>query len=137
MKKKVFTIHSNRNHIIKLRLIPWIKNSNGVIWLASVAAGKSNRQINDWFNRRTKRKSVRQLDNKLTSLLGYQGHSLVMQQVRKWCDELEPGEMLAFKCESAEPEKQFRVWGKWLLNKEKHHKWIPDESFLSFYFYKV
>lgn len=137
MKKKLFTLQISRNHIIKLRLIPWIKTKQGTIWLASVAAGKSNRQINDWFNRKTKRKSVRQLDVHLTSLLGYGGHSLVMQQVRKWCDELLPGDMLAFRCESAEPKKQFRVWGRWLLNKEKNYKWVPDESFLSFYFHKI
>jgi hypothetical protein len=137
MKKKLHTIQIDKGYKIKLRLTRWIKTSYGVIWLASVVGAKSNRQINDWFSRKTKRKSVKQLDNNLTSLLGNKGHHLVIQQVRKWCDELPRGDMIVFRCESAEAEKQFRVWGRWLLTKEKNYRWVPNESFLSFYFNKV
>ena len=60
----------------------------------------------------------------------------VMKQVHAWCDELNNGDMFVFNCESAEPQKQFRVWGKWLSRKEHSYKWVPNKELLSFYFYK-
>lgn len=135
-RQKLLTIRQENGWITKLRLIAWVRNPYGIVWLASVATGKSQRQVNDWLNRRTRKKSVQQLDSKLTKALGYMGHAVVMDQVRQWCDELSPNHAIAFRCESAEPEKQFRVWGRWLLNKEKRHKWVADENFLSFYYHK-
>jgi hypothetical protein len=41
-----------------------------------------------------------------------------MKQVHQWCDELLPGDMFVFNCESALPQKQFRVWERWLSKKE-------------------
>lgn len=60
----------------------------------------------------------------------------VMAEVHKWCDELLEGDMLTFNCESANPRKQFEVWGKWLSKKEKGYIWISNPELLSFYFYK-
>jgi hypothetical protein len=59
-----------------------------------------------------------------------------MAQVHKWCDELPVGDMFVFNCESAEPQKQFQVWDKWLSRKEKGYTWISNPELLSFYFYK-
>jgi hypothetical protein len=46
------------------------------------------------------------------------------------------GDMFVFNCESAEPQKQFQVWGKWLSRKEKGYTWVSNPELLSFYFYK-
>lgn len=136
VKKKLLTVFLPEKYFMKLRLISWIKTSSGTIWLASLAAGKSKRQINDWMNKRTKTKRVQKLDSNLTGKLTVKLMSRVMAQVRKWCDELPGGDMFAFNCESAEPQKQFQVWGKWLSRKEKGYTWVSNEELLSFYFYK-
>jgi hypothetical protein len=136
VKKKLLTVFLPEKYFMKLRLISWIKTSNGTIWLASLATGKSKRQINDWMNKRTKTKRVQKLDSNLTGKLTVKLMSRVMAQVRKWCDELPVGDMFVFNCESAEPQKQFQVWGKWLSRKEKGYTWVSNEELLSFYFYK-
>jgi len=59
-----------------------------------------------------------------------------LAQVYSWCDELNTGDMIVFNCESAEPQKQFQVWGKWLSRKEKGYTWVSNKELLSFYFYK-
>jgi hypothetical protein len=43
--------------------------------------------------------------------------------------------MLTLRCESAEPEKQFRVWKKW-FSKYEDSRWEIKEEFKSFWFYK-
>ena len=113
-----------------------MRTPTGTIWLASLAVGKSKRQLNDWMSRKTKRKRVIQLDSSLTGKLNVKLMLQVMEQVHAWCDELTNGDMFVFNCESAEPQKQFRVWGKWLSRKEHGYKWVPNKELLSFYFYK-
>lgn len=136
IKKKLLTVFLPGKYLMKLRLISWMKTSNGTIWLASLAAGKSNRQINDWLNKRTRTKRVQKLDSILTGKLTVKLMLRVMAQVHKWCDELPVGDMFVFNCESAEPQKQFQVWGKWLSRKEKGYTWVSNKELLSFYFYK-
>ena len=113
-----------------------MRTPTGTIWLASLAVGKSKRQLNDWMNRRTRKKQVRCLDFNLTGKLTVKLMLQVMEQVHAWCDELNNGDMFVFNCESAEPQKQFRVWGKWLSRKEHGYTWVPNKELLSFYFYK-
>ena len=136
VKKKLLTVFLPEKYLMKLRLISWMKTSTGTIWLASLAAGKSKRQINDWLNKRIRTKRVQKLDSTLTGKLTVKLMLRVMTQVHKWCDELPVGDMFVFNCESAEPQKQFRVWGKWLSRKEHSYKWVPNKELLSFYFYK-
>jgi hypothetical protein len=59
-----------------------------------------------------------------------------MKQVHQWCDELLPGDMFVFNCESALPQKQFRIWERWLSKKESGYTWVSNPELLSFYFYK-
>jgi hypothetical protein len=59
-----------------------------------------------------------------------------LDQVYSWCDELNTGDMIVFNCESAAPQRQFKVWGKWLKRKEHQYPWISNPELLSFYFYK-
>ena len=121
---------------MKLRLVLWIPTATGKIYLLSLAAGKSKRQLNDWMNKRTRKKQVQKLSSNLTGKLSYFLLLRVMHQIHAWCDQLIPGDMVVFNCESAKPEKQFRAWGKWLTTKDSKCKWISNPKFLSFYFYK-
>jgi hypothetical protein len=136
VKKKLLTVFLPGNYFMKLRLVSWMRTPTGTIWLASLAVSKSKRQINDWMNRRTRTKRVKRLDSNLTGRLTVKLMLQVMEQVHVWCDELSNGDMFVFNCESAEPQKQFRVWGKWLNRKERGYTWTPNNELLSFYFYK-
>ena len=83
VKKKLLTVFLPGNYLMKLRLISWIKTSTGTIWLASLAAGKSKRQINDWLNKRARTKRVQKLDSNLTGKLTIKLMLQVMAQVHK------------------------------------------------------
>jgi hypothetical protein len=120
--------------ILKMRLIPWIRTPIGYVWLASLAVGKSKRQINDWMNQR-KKKSVSRLSSNLTGKFGPRTQAIAIRQVRQWVDELPAGDMIALRCESALPDKQFRVWKKW-FTKHEDIRWEVKEEFKAFWFYK-
>lgn len=133
--KKVSTYHLTQGYLVVLRLIPWIRTQNGCVWLASLAAGKSRRQINDWLKRKTKRKSVRRLDSYLTGRHANFVQAIAIYQLRDWVKDLPSGDSITLRCESAKPDKQFRVWKKWLQRKEDV-RWEPNEEFKSFFYYK-
>jgi hypothetical protein len=120
--------------ILKMRLIPWIRTPIGYVWLASLAVGKSKRQINDWMNQR-KKKSVSRLSSNLTGKFGPRTQAIAIRQVRQWVEELPAGDMIALRCESALPDKQFRVWKKW-FTKHEDIRWEVKEEFKAFWFYK-
>jgi len=117
-----------------MHLVPWIVTTKGCVWLAGLAVAKSNRQINDWMNRR-RRARVRRLAMSLTGKIGNGVQAIAIRQVRKWVDELPRGHSLTMRCESALPEKQFRVWKKWF---ETHEDiaWEANEEHRSFFIYK-
>jgi len=133
-RKKVYTRNIGRGYHLKMRLSPWIHTSKGCVWLASLAVAKSKRQINDWIDRR-KNTRVRQLDISLTGKIGNGVQAIAIRQVRQWVSELPKGHSVALQCESALPEKQFRVWKKWF---ERHEDicWEISEEYKSFFFYK-
>jgi hypothetical protein len=134
-RKKVSTYHLPQNYLVVVRLIPWIQTKDGCVWLASFAAGKSRRQINDWLKRKTKRKRVRHLDLHLTGRHGNFIQGLGVYQLRSWVNNLLPGDSLIMRCESANPDKQFRVWRKWFQRKEAA-EWDINDEFKSFFYYK-
>jgi len=117
-----------------MRLIPWIRTTKGCVWLASLAVSKSKRQINDWMDRR-KNTRVRRLDTSLTGKIGNGVQAIAIRQVRKWVNELPEGHSMTLRCESALPEKQFRVWQKW-FKKHEDIEWEINKDFKSFFFYK-
>ena len=133
--KKVFTYRLSQGYLVVVRLIPWIQTKNGCVWLASFAAGKSRRQINDWLKRKTKKKGVRRLDSYLTGKHANLVQSIGVYKLRNWVQELLPGDSIALRCESAQPDKQFRVWKKWFERKEAI-EWNINEEFKSFFYYK-
>jgi hypothetical protein len=134
-RKKVFTKHLGGGHLVVMRLLPWMRTENGCIWLASIATGKSRRQINDWLKRKTKKRRVRRLDSHLTGKHVNLVQAIAIQQVRRWVQELQPGDSIALRCESAKPDKQFQVWKKWFQRKEAMG-WRINEEFKSFFYYK-
>lgn len=122
--------------MVVTRLMPWIRIGKNYAWIVSLAVGKSRRQINDWLLRRTRKKSVQRLDKNLTGLGGNFGQAIAVRHLQLWLNSIPEGDMLVFRCESAKPEKQMKVWNKWI---SKHHPDIiysVDENLKSFYFYK-
>ena len=133
-RKKVFTKNVGKGYLLKMRLLPWITTTKGCVWLASLAVAKSNRQINDWMDRRRNAR-VRQLDTFLTGKIGNGIQAIAIRQVRKWVEELPIGHSLTMRCESALPEKQFRVWQQW-FKKHEDIAWEANEEYRSFFIYK-
>jgi hypothetical protein len=132
--KKVKTVFLSQGLILKIRLLPWIHTKDGYIWLASMAVGKSIRQINDWMNRR-KNGRVRQLNTSLTGKFGVKPQLIAICQVRKWIEELPDGDAICLRCESAKANKQFDIWQKW-FRKNEDPSWVISEEHMSFYYYK-
>lgn len=133
-KKKTITVVLPDGFLLKMRLIPWIPTKKGCVWLASLAVGRSKRQINDWMNRR-KKKSVAKLDVSLTGKIGFKTQAIAIRQIRQWVEELSKGESISMRCESAVPEKQFRIWSKW-FKKHEPSTWEISIQHKSFFFYK-
>lgn len=132
--KKTGKISLPTGTFLKVRLIPWLYTTNGCVWLASMAVGRSNRQINDWMKRR-KNVRARRLDMNLTGKDGNLCQALAVRFLRE-CQELVPGgDSICFRCESAKAKKQFKVWKRWFARHETGD-WQIDEETKSFFFYK-
>jgi hypothetical protein len=134
--KLVTTTRTTDGHLIVTRLIPWMRTGKNYVWMASLAAGKSRRQINDWLLRRTRRKRVQQFDRQLTGLGGTQASSIALRQVYVWLTKIPPGDMIMFNCESAKAEKQMKAWQKWINRHNPDLLFDVDHSTKSFYIYK-
>jgi len=104
--------------------------------MASLAAGKSRRQINDWLMRRSRRSRVRKFDTNLSGQGGNTSHAIALRQLYVWLRYIPDGDMILFYCESAEAERQMNLWEKWI---NRHHPWLIytiDRETKCFYFYK-
>ena len=123
------------DHILKARLMPWMYTDDGVVWLASMALGKSMRQINDWMSRKENRRR-RLMDSSLIGRDAMKPQLMVMYQIRKWMKEIPVGDSINLRCESALSDKQFRVWKKWF---EKHEdpNWIANPKWKTLFFYRA
>ena len=134
-QKKVFTKKLTGGYLVVLRLTPWIHLKDRCVWLASLAVGKSRRQINDWLKRKTKKRRVRRLNSYLTGRHANLAQGIGIYKLRDWVQELMPGDSITLRCESAKADKQFRVWKKWFHRKETTG-WNINEEFKSFFYYK-
>lgn len=133
-QKKTEKIRLNNGTLLKIQLLPWIKTQYGCIWSVSMAVAKSNRQSNDWLNKR-KNKRANKLNSNLTGKSGNKAQFFAIQFLH-WCvDYIPPGDCLTLWCESALPDKQFRVWKKWFVTHESS-KWQIEETHKSFFYYK-
>ena len=135
-KKLVQTFIEESGVITVTRLTPWMHIGKSYVWIVSLAVGKSRRQINDWLMRRCKRRRVLQFDNHLTGLGGNKGQAIAVRQLSVWLDVIPEGDMIVFICESAEPERQMKVWKKWILRHNPDLLFSIDEETKSFYIYK-
>jgi hypothetical protein len=133
-RSKAFTKNIGKGYLLKMRLTPWIHTTKGCVWLASLAVAKSNRQLNDWVERRRNTRA-RRLDMSLTGKMGIRLQIIAMRQVRQWIKELPVGHSITMRCESALPDKQFRAWKKWFERREDPN-WEISEEHKSFFFYK-
>jgi hypothetical protein len=135
-RKKTVTFHQlEGGFLVKSRLIPWLRVGKSCVWLGSIANSKSTRQINDWFQRRKNRRT-RRLDGNLTGKAGNKVQALAIRALHEWLDYIPPGDSVVFRCEAAMPEKQFRVWKKWILRHNHYLQPDIDEELKSFFFYK-
>jgi len=55
--------------------------------------------------------------------------------LREWINLIPAGDSLAFRCDSAKKEKQFRIWKKW-FQKNEDSNWIIKEDIKTFFYYK-
>ena len=76
------------------------------------------------------------MDSSLTGKEGNRTQAIAIRQVRKWAEEIPVGDSMTLRCESAVPEKQFRVWKKWF---EKHEdpNWIANPKWKTLFFYRA
>lgn len=119
---------------LKARLLPWIPTDNGCVWLVSVAISCSNRQVNDWLNKRKNKRAYR-LNVNLTGKSGISGQISAMRFLR-WCQTFIPdGDSLCFSCECTLPDKQFAIWKRW-FSKREDLSWEISEENKAFFYYK-
>ena len=133
--KKTVITRLSKKYILKVRLIPWMFTEDGVIWLASMAVGKSMRQINDWMMQR-KNKRTHQMDISLTGKFGPRTQAIAIRKVRDWMKEIPQGDSITLRCESYLSDKQFNIWKKW-FEKHEDKSWIISDEHKSFFFYRV
>jgi len=106
-------------------------------WNFGFAVGKSNRQLNDWYTNRN-RKSANKLKN---NFIGKEGAALLLKSLNlcfnmRW--GIPPGDLIIVSCNSGKPEKQFRIYKKFIRGegKRKHLDWVIDEENKKFFWYR-
>lgn len=133
-RKKTGKIFLKGKTFLKTRLIPWIRTTNGCVWLASMAVSRSNRQTNDWLSRR-RNSRVHRLDTNLTGKSGNLSQALAIRFLRDAISYIPCGDSIVLRCESVVPDKQFRVWQRWFITHEDP-AWEIIEEHKSFFYYK-
>ncbi len=121
-------------HILKMRLFPWLRTEDGYVWLASMAISKSQRQLNDWTTLK-KNKRAKKLKASLTGRAGFKTQAIAIRQVRDWMKEIPVGDSISLRCESCVPEKQYKIWKKWFIKNEST-EWEISDKYKSFFFYR-
>lgn len=82
-----------------------------------------------------KRKASRRLCLNLTGNFGPKIQAFAIRQLRQWITEIPGGDSICMRCESALPDKQFRVWKRWFKTHEDP-RWLISDEHKSFFFYK-
>ena len=92
------------------------------LWNVGFAIGKSNRQINDWYNKR-KNKRCRSMYKKMTGQrAGFKAVKKGFEKVLRMRWLIQPGDILLLDCTSGDPGKQFKAWSRW-------HRYHPEWTF--------
>ena len=134
-KSKTTTLTLDDGFIFKMNIHPYMTIETGKIWLVGWAISKSNRQINDWMCRRSKRSRVYKLSTNKPKKRNQHAHWICINIMRKWLEELPEGDGMAIRCEASSSNKQFRVWKKWFVKHEKDN-WDISETHQAFFFYR-
>ena len=132
-RKRSTTTFKVNDQYCKLFLTPLYEyEPNHWVWKFGFAVSKSKRQLNDWNEERGNRRS-RLLHSQITGKGGMktiiQGfhHVLLM----RW--NLEPGDCLFIDCTSAEADKQFKAFSRWL---RYHPDWEVDYHNKKFWWHR-
>lgn len=124
-----------KGQLCKIFLEPVFEYQPGFwMWNVGFAIGKSNRQLNDWYKRK-RNKRYRSLNNKLT---GTTTGAAILKAGKKvfemrWL--IPPGDAIQLDCTSAEPDKQFVAWQRWLKH-FNHPDWKVDVHQKMFYWFR-
>ena len=114
----VFTKVFPNGQVLKVRFKPQMLVGQSCVWNISSAIGKSHRQLNDWEKKR-KNKRAKKLRNLMSGRVGAASLAFIMRTARYCYQLLAPGDSIAFQCEAVCSAKQFEVYKKWLLEREK------------------
>jgi hypothetical protein len=129
-RKSISNTFKIKGRVCKVILKPLSELDNGFwVWNVGFAVGKSNRQINDWYNKRNN-KRARSLHNKFTNDIGLRAIAQGWRRVLKLRWSIEPGDSIILDCRSGKPEQQFKVYQYW---KRYHCDWLYDKEKLEFY----
>lgn len=121
------------DHLCKIFLEPMAEYRPGFYsWNVGFAVGKSRRQLNDWYWKK-KNKRARSIDKKLLGKAGLSTFTTGYKELKKIRWSIEPGDCLVLDCTSKDPEKQFRVWCRWLKN---NPEWSIDPERKEFLWYR-
>ena len=121
------------DQICKIFLNPLREYREGYwCWKVGFAVGKSNRQLNDWFNER-KNKRSRSLHQKITGRTGMKAIRRGFQEVLKLRWLMQPGDCLELDCTSQDPERQFHAFSRW---HRYHPEWVINFDKKAFYWYR-
>ena len=114
----VFTKVFPNGQILKVRFKPQMLVGKSCVWNISSAIGISHRQLNDWEKKRKNKRSKR-LKNLMSGRVGAASLAFIMRTARHCYQLLDPGDSIAFQCEAVCSDKQFEVYKKWLIDREK------------------
>ena len=133
--RRKFTSHTFMvgDQICKIFLEPFLFLESGIcIWNIGFAVGKSNRQINDWFNKRKNRRG-RRMTMQITGKQGIKTITEGFKTVLRMRWKIPSGDGICLDCTSADPRRQFRAWSHWC---KKHPEWIVDSARMEFYWFR-
>ena len=93
-------------------------------WNVGFAIGKSNRQLNDWYKQKKNRRA-KKIRNRLTGRSGIKPLSIAFRKMMKLRWFMEPGDALVIKCQSLNPEKEFKALLRW---QRQYSDWMVNEK---------
>ena len=93
-------------------------------WSFCFGIGKSNRQLNDWYQEK-KNKRANKILNKMTGKSGVRPSNIAFKKMMKARWMLEPGDVLIVKCQSLKPNQQFKTLLRW---QRKYPDWIINNK---------
>jgi hypothetical protein len=133
-KKLSFVKRFGNGQLLKSVLLPKNYKNGYCIWNFSIAVSKSTRAINDW-NSCKKNKRAAKLKNSLPGAVGSRSLIEAARITRRCFEYIPKGDAIAFQCTSSLPQKQLRVFKKWLIGRE-NLPWEYLEDLNIFFLYK-